>query len=252
VTGDAGAFLDPLFSPGSNYISYSNTFISDLIVRDLDGEDIGTRADHHNDLYLSMYEAELGFYTDFYAQMGNAQVAAGKITLGTILYWAFGGVLFHHDKLTDLEFMSSVRPDVKRGVELIGRMEELWEQWHELDRTEYRDGWVNMVAPTVDAVLYLGLYAGHDDATLEKQVKENLALMEAAAVTFFHKGTALLPDARVAEDQKINPYAVSLQPERWESDGLFDDSGVSLLDVREKMQGIEAVFLDHVAEPAEV
>jgi len=251
VTGDAGAFLDPLFSPGSNYISYSNGFIADLIVHDLDGEDIRERAEHHNDLYLSMYEAELGAYTDFYTQMGNAQVTVGKITLGTIFYWAFGGVLYHHDnKLTDPDFMRSVRPDIERGFELYARMEEFWQQWNELDQTEYRNGYVNMVAPTVDGLLYIGLFAGHDDAALAKQITENLARMEAAVVALFHKGTTLLPDARVAEDQKINPYAVSLKPERWESDGLFDDSGVSLVDVRETMQGIEAVFLDHVAEPA--
>ncbi|MGH3991881.1 MAG: NAD(P)/FAD-dependent oxidoreductase, partial [Pseudonocardiaceae bacterium] len=51
VTGDAGAFVDPLFSPGSNYIAYSNSFISDLIAHDLDGEDVSERAEAHNELY---------------------------------------------------------------------------------------------------------------------------------------------------------------------------------------------------------
>lgn len=42
ITGEAGVFLDPLYSPGSDYIAMSNTFIADLIVRDLAGEAISS------------------------------------------------------------------------------------------------------------------------------------------------------------------------------------------------------------------
>lgn len=249
VTGDAGAFVDPLFSPGSNYIAFSNSFISDLIVHDLDGEDITDRAEHHNELYLRMYAAEIAPYQDFYTQMGNAQVSVGRITWGTIAYWALTGVLFFHDKLTDPEFMTEVRPDMERGYELVGVMHEFWLQWHELDQTEYHNGWVNMVAPVADGLLYLGLFAGHDDEALKKQIKDNVALMEAVAVAMFHEGTRLLPDVDVDENKKVNPYAISLKPERWEADGLFDGTGVSLAEGAEKTQGLEAIFLEHSAEP---
>ena len=39
LTGDAGAFLDPLFSPGSDFIGICNSLITDLVTPDLDGED---------------------------------------------------------------------------------------------------------------------------------------------------------------------------------------------------------------------
>lgn len=39
-TGEAGAFLDPFYSPGSDFISLNNTWVSDLIKRDFEGEDI--------------------------------------------------------------------------------------------------------------------------------------------------------------------------------------------------------------------
>jgi flavin-dependent dehydrogenase len=44
VTGEAGAFLDPLFSPGSDFIALSNTFITHLVTRDLDGGGIHPRS----------------------------------------------------------------------------------------------------------------------------------------------------------------------------------------------------------------
>ena len=39
----------------------------------------------------------------------------------------------------------------------------------------------------------------------------------------FHRAARTLGDAAPDEDEKINPYAVSLDPDRWEADGLFDD-----------------------------
>ena len=40
MTGEAGVFTDPFYSPGSDFIAMGNDFITDLITRDLRGEDI--------------------------------------------------------------------------------------------------------------------------------------------------------------------------------------------------------------------
>jgi 2-polyprenyl-6-methoxyphenol hydroxylase-like FAD-dependent oxidoreductase len=44
LTGEAGVFLDPLYSPGSDFIAHSNTIITDLIARDLSGEPLSPSA----------------------------------------------------------------------------------------------------------------------------------------------------------------------------------------------------------------
>ncbi len=44
LTGEAGAFLDPLFSPGSDFIAIGNSWITDLILRDLAGGRISAPA----------------------------------------------------------------------------------------------------------------------------------------------------------------------------------------------------------------
>src|SRR5690606_37522174 len=38
ITGEAGVFLDPFYSPGSDFIAIANTYICDLIARDAAGE----------------------------------------------------------------------------------------------------------------------------------------------------------------------------------------------------------------------
>ncbi len=40
LVGEAGAFLDPFYSPGSDFIAISNTLTTDLVCRYLDGEDV--------------------------------------------------------------------------------------------------------------------------------------------------------------------------------------------------------------------
>ncbi len=37
LTGEAGVFLDPFYSPGSDFIAISNTYITELIAKDLGG-----------------------------------------------------------------------------------------------------------------------------------------------------------------------------------------------------------------------
>ena len=51
-------------------------------------------------------------------------------------------------------------------------------------------------------------------------------------------------------DEKINPYAVSLDPSRWEADGLFDGSGMSLTEARQTpAAGVESLYMEAIAQP---
>ena len=67
-------FLDPFYSPGSDYIAMSNTFTTDLVTRELDGEDVAERAEAHNDFYLNAYRVHLTFYEGQYEFWHNPLV----------------------------------------------------------------------------------------------------------------------------------------------------------------------------------
>jgi flavin-dependent dehydrogenase len=71
LTGEAGPFLDPFYSPGSDYIALANTFTTDLVTRELDGEDVAERAKAHENLYLGAYRTHLTFYESQYEFWGN-------------------------------------------------------------------------------------------------------------------------------------------------------------------------------------
>src|ERR671919_674615 len=129
LTGEAGAFLDPFYSPGSDFIAMSNPFITDLIVRDLGGEDVAERARKHEELYLSVYRAALRWYEEQYQFWGDPQIMIAKVCSNNIIYWATHALLFIHRKLTDVDFMEQVRPDLERFWAINERLEEMFRDW---------------------------------------------------------------------------------------------------------------------------
>src|SRR6185437_12458602 len=85
LVGEAGPFLDPFYSPGSDFIAISNTLTTDLVTRELDGEDVTERAKAHNDLYLSTYKLNLTQYEGQYEFWQNSLVMTVKICANNIL-----------------------------------------------------------------------------------------------------------------------------------------------------------------------
>jgi hypothetical protein len=67
--------------------------------------------------------------------------------------------------------------------------------------------------------------------------------VEAAVVVMFHWAAKLLPE-KPGVDVPINPRAVSLDPERWEDDGLFAEDGISYTQAIEMLPGIEEFLLE--------
>ena len=106
LTGEAGLFLDPFYSPGSDFIAISNTYICDLIARDRAGEPFGGRAHVYQQLYFSFYESTLSLYTDQYAMFGDPEVMPVKVIWDYTYYWGVLCQLFFQRRLTDIANIS--------------------------------------------------------------------------------------------------------------------------------------------------
>jgi flavin-dependent dehydrogenase len=248
LVGEAGAFLDPFYSPGSDFIAVANTLTCDLVTRSLDGDDVVERAKQHDDFYLSEYRAWLTQYEGQYVFWGNPLVMALKVGINNFYYWGCVGLLFFHRKLTDLELMAAVRPDVERMRAILRVFESMFREWNELEDHEWIRG---MVSPRVFPGLldrHNDLIADFDDDQLKARIAANADLFEAVAVLAFHRAARNLGDAAPGENEKINPYAISLDPERWEADGLFDGTGMSVAEARETpAEGLERMFMEAIA-----
>ena len=251
LVGEAGAFLDPFYSPGSDYIAMSNTYTSDLITRELDGEDVAERAEAHNDLYLNTYKVHLTFYEQQYEFWHNPLVMNVKIGANNILYWGTLGLLFFHDKYTDVDFMADVRPDLERIWGVTRAQEAMYREWNAIESEEWRRAMVPTSAFPAMFERHTDMVAGYDDETLKQKIASTADLLEAYGVLAFHRACAGLPDGAPDEDQKINPYVVSLKPDQWEADGLFNGDGMSLAEARKSPAGdMENLYMDEIATAA--
>ena len=106
ISGDAGVFLDPLYSSGNDFIAINNSLIADLIIRQQQGEEIDASLSHHHNLFRKLFLAFSQIYEDQYPILGNARIMSIKILWDFSLYWGGVALLFIHNKICDQQFMA--------------------------------------------------------------------------------------------------------------------------------------------------
>jgi flavin-dependent dehydrogenase len=243
TTGDAGTFADPFLSPGSDYIAYANNYSTDLIVRDLAGDDIEQRCEQYNFLYFRSFEGFLAAIANQYGVFGNPEVMIPKLAINQMANFALLGPMFAHGKMTDLEFLGSVLPQFPRVGAVATRLAALFSEWGALGSREWADTHVLLKDFPAPAMLE-NLAGDYDDDTLRQKIDEGLRLYEACAILVFHRLADRLPDVNVDEHARINPRAVSVHPAQWESDGMFSDDGISLVEARELIPGHDEIWIE--------
>lgn len=129
LTGEAGVFLDPFYSPGSDFIAISNTYICDLIEKERAGTDITDYARIYQQLYFSFYENTLTLYQDQYPIFGHPVVMPLKVLWDYAYYWALLAPLFFSQRQTDLQALGRLRPMFETGRALNRAMQQLLRTW---------------------------------------------------------------------------------------------------------------------------
>jgi flavin-dependent dehydrogenase len=248
LTGESGAFADPLYSPGSDMIALANTLITDLVLRDLDGEDVRERAETFNGTYLSFFETiVMPTYTDQYHLFGNPLVMSSKISWDDSVRWSTLALRIYKGKWDDLDFLEVTAEDLERLGRLNLRMQQLFRDWHALDpRHDWTGAYLSPRSFPSLGLRLISLVIPMDDAALNDVLEQNRGFSEALAVIMFHRAGRLLvqkPDP----ERPINPYAVGLDPGRWEADGLYDAPGLTLEEALERAPGIEGIWIDGIA-----
>lgn len=182
ITGEAGVFLDPFYSPGSDFISMSNSLITDLISCDLRGESIATRSEIYNHSYLNTFKSFLATYQGQYPLMGNAQGMTAKVVWDWAGYWGVSALLFFHgNKLFDLAWTAAMREHLQRFNALYVEMQGFFRQLAMQPAEQQTNQFINILDFPYLEELYFGLNTKHDDEGLKRQVVKNLTLLEKLA-----------------------------------------------------------------------
>lgn len=185
LSGEAGAFTDPFYSPGSDFIGMGNDFITELILRDFAGEDITSTAAGFNATYLRLFDAFLRLYERQYPIMGNAQVMTAKVAWDNACYWAISALLFFQRRYRSPEFMASIEPLMRRFVVLHARMQALLREWDAAAEARSDAGAANVVDVDFLRRLQTELSGPRlEDDELRRRLESNFELLEAFARTW--------------------------------------------------------------------
>ena len=212
VTGEAGAFLDPFYSPGSDFIAMNNTWLSDLILRELGGEDVQFRAEIYEQTHLALVESWIPIYQNKYLLMGNAQIMTAKILWDWAIYWAVPSLLFTNKAFTDLRMLKQLftTPNSlgQKFRMLHNQMQKLFLDWAPYDTEIFERKFVDPIDLSYMLDFQSNINTQYGDKLLE-QIATNIGILEKVAAEIFRrvshhaKGTPL--------DMAVNPYTMDLE-----------------------------------------
>lgn len=130
LIGEAGAFLDPFYSPGSDYIGMGNTFVTELVMKDRAGEPTGTIASYYDKIYFTFFENHLSLYEGQMHLWGDAKVMSLKIIWDFAYYWVIPAAFFFHKQLTNVMTFAKHRDVLDRAGVLNRAVQMLFRAWH--------------------------------------------------------------------------------------------------------------------------
>ena len=97
LVGDAGAFMDPFYSPGMDWISFSSSCAADLITRQRLGEPMAPLIEKHNRDFTVSYQRWFeGLYQNKYEYLGEFDLLdlAFRLDL-SLYYWGVVEPVYH-------------------------------------------------------------------------------------------------------------------------------------------------------------
>jgi flavin-dependent dehydrogenase len=178
ITGEAGFFLDPFYSPGSDFIGFGNTFLCELIKRNLAGKSNYVHAKAFDFLYKQLHYGTAVVYQDQYALFGNHQVMPIKILWDFMIYWTLSSHIFCHGKTVDLSMYAKHLLKIKRLNSLNAFMQKYFRKWHKqgpsFEATGDIEGWELPVLLEANRALLDDL----NDQAYAKRFAHNVAQME--------------------------------------------------------------------------
>ena len=113
LVGEAGAFVDPLYSPGTDFIAAANKYTVEMIRTDyalerraktgdtgdtseaLGCETLAEKANHLNVLYRSMWGGCIDLFRRAAPVYGHPSAMSAKVFIDNFLYWSFTCHLIH-------------------------------------------------------------------------------------------------------------------------------------------------------------
>ncbi len=229
MVGEAGAFADPLYSPGSDFIAFANVFTEEMIRRDLAGEDLTIRARELSSLYRSLIGNCIELYAHAAPVYGHPSALLAKVYWDNFTYWSYPCQLFLQGlyRLTGAEF-EQLQPIGMRYGQLGNWMQSVFTAWAELAPEPTRAGFKGMPSyPSVLIDAHLALRNRWD----AKETVDAMRMRLAQAEEIF--GELLLRALDAVGPEQVDTFMERVGAARW--DVQIDD---------ERLAAVETIGLE--------
>ena len=153
LVGEASAFPDPFYSPGTDFIALENDFVADLIARDLNGEPqaaLDERSEVYEQFLQFRFEAALRLYRGLYPVLGSYEVCKLKWDLDLGCYYALWLAPYMLDRHLDLKYLKAQLSQRNRVLDALSNFAALFVQiekrltergtYHRRNLGEYSEG----------------------------------------------------------------------------------------------------------------
>ena len=177
LTGEAGVFLDPLYSPGVDYIAIGNSMICRMVQEDLDGQPIDQIVPRLENTFLTLFHNNLLTYQDQYPLFGNPRVMSLKYLWDYAIYWGFPALLYFNGKLSDPAFVQGLGRGLEDMRSMNLQMQRFFRDWDAVDDDAVDATFVDQHEIGVLLQLNAELRERLDDDALRARFARNVELL---------------------------------------------------------------------------
>ncbi|WP_164543508.1 NAD(P)/FAD-dependent oxidoreductase [Streptomyces mobaraensis] len=225
--GEAAAFSDPFYSPGSNMIAFENSALIKLIGDDARQALRPERVEELNRFVLGQNDwVEYNIHSS-YSYFGEPLIMALSFIWDTLVGWTTATPQMFNGIFLDEEKAAAVRAATPGLYALTLQVKRLFKQWERKDGRQGRNfRFIDYyTVPFLREAYERNLVEGKSADELAADHRHSMAVLEEVALAVFLIAVEdTMPErrARLHGHSWLNAWAIGLDPERWEADGLFE------------------------------
>jgi flavin-dependent dehydrogenase len=198
LTGEAGLFLDPFYSPGGDFIAIANTYITELIAQDHAGVRVGPYAEIYQRIYFSFYNAMLPIYVGQYGLFGDPEVLPVKVLWDYTYYWGVMCQLFFQNRLTDLAAIGRLQKPLANAQSLNVEVQKFLRAWSAVSERGNPARLLDQASLPWFAELNRGLRDPLDDAGFARRMDDTFGQLATVARQIVDDATRRYPSLDAA------------------------------------------------------
>lgn len=225
IVGEAGAFVDPLYSPGTDFIGFANCFATEMIRVEQQGGDLEATAQLLNTQFRILVTGTTDVFLDAAPVYGHVQAMSAKIYWDNFVYWSYTGQYFQQNVWQmDADNQGRINAAGRLFGECSAAMQALFRAWAVLEPSVAHP--IMMGLPTfpsvlVDAHIAMGqkMEAAEAVAYIEQRANQGREMVTEFVVRVIQ---LVSPDtARAILGQaRYDSWGMAVPPERLDMEAL--------------------------------